>query len=85
LTRRSIASPLYQPNRAKENSEAARKQNDECKNIACHFSNLMTVTISLVDFKDKGRAQYVSRDFSQNAGRDNAARGEHEFWPHPRQ
>jgi hypothetical protein len=33
----TIASPLYVPNRTKENDEAARKQNDECKSIACHF------------------------------------------------
>jgi len=37
LTRGAIASPLYQPNRTKENDEAAHKQNDECESIACHF------------------------------------------------
>jgi hypothetical protein len=32
------ASPLYVPNRAKENGEAARKQNGKCvKSIARHF------------------------------------------------
>src|SRR5215469_18272698 len=35
--RGGIASPLYVPNRTKENDEAACKQNDECKSIACHF------------------------------------------------
>jgi hypothetical protein len=35
--RGAIASPLYAPNRTKEKDEAARKQNDECKSIACHF------------------------------------------------
>jgi hypothetical protein len=49
LTRGAIASPLYVPNRTKEKDEAARKQNNECKSIVCHF------TIGLVDFKNKGR------------------------------
>jgi len=33
----AIASPLCVPNRTKENDEAARKQNDECKSIVCHL------------------------------------------------
>jgi hypothetical protein len=50
LTRGAIASPLYEPNRTKKNDEAARKQNNKCKSIV-----VISVTIGLVDFKNKGR------------------------------
>jgi hypothetical protein len=33
----AIAPPLYVPNRAKENGEAAANQKGKCKSIGCHF------------------------------------------------
>jgi hypothetical protein len=88
LTRGAIASPLYVPNRTKENDEAAHKQNDECKSIACHFWSLVTFTIGLVDFKHKGGRVICSvgvEEFLTKFAEGLSCAIEREFGPcHPR-